>query len=354
MALKTMIGYIAHVWIFAIIACPALVLLFGCNGDRESGAREAEITIVLKTNYTPYLPESVRIEHNFNDDWRKTSMEKVSSTSWSYKGMVKTGHPYIFNIISHFELSNNLQCYKDSWVIKEGGIDATSLELNGKTIDNSYLVKTDGQWPNISFLISAQGDIQHAGSNQIIVDDRIPSGGGWSKGYFKYPLPPSGFEAGCAWLQAIHDERNSEESKVEVDWVNIYCNVNGVAQLLQSDNFNDTFGGGLATRYPWFLVDVDESMPAIIEPAGVLSMKPSERMDRIWFLWNTSRAKIPDNAERCWMEARVRISGPALVQTGLDWHQNLTSISSTYTIKEAGASNWFFADSEWQIISVGK
>ncbi len=177
-------------------------------------------------------------------------------------------------------------------------------------------------------------------------------------GYVAYLLPPAGFTAGLGWLQAIHDVNRPGPSSVEVDWMRLYCVVNGQDVLIESDEYDDAeIGGGLYTRYPWFETGFYEDISADFNlTKGYAVLTISDYPDNVWHWWNTQwpRALIPAAAERCFMEALVRIQGPALVQAGLDYWREPDSVWEGTNVNnvEAGISDWLSESDQWQLISI--
>ncbi len=188
------------------------------------------------------------------------------------------------------------------------------------------------------------------------VPSTIPPEVPHKEGYVTYLLPPDGFTAGLAWMQAIHDTNRPGPSTVEVDWMRFYCIVNGDDVLLASDEYdNSKIGGGLYTPFPEFSYYGD--IPAqfnLSKRHAVLTI--SEQPYYLWHWWNFlwPRASIPVDAERCFMEARVRIQGPAMVQAGLDyWREPDSEWDGTNVNNiEAGVSDWFFESDGWHLISI--
>jgi len=90
-------------------------------------------------------------------------------------------------------------------------------------------------------------------------------------------------------------------------------------------------------------------------PNRAVSMRVSQRPDRIWHFWSASgRALIPPgHLEGCTARARVRISTGALLQLGMDYWRDEGSLWGPHEKNnhEAGASNWYFPSSEWQEVT---
>jgi hypothetical protein len=179
-------------------------------------------------------------------------------------------------------------------------------------------------------------------------------------GYYRYALPPSGFTAVVGFMHAIDIDGTGAASKVEVDWIQLYATINSVDVLILEDKYDSYTSAmdwyGLYQRNPWYDGDRLAAMPWALEN-GSLVLEPSLYPQLIFHWWNTARSSIPAGASRVWFQARVRITGGAGVQTGIDYWKDLTA---TYAgpdanNREAGASDWFGnSTADWQIITVGK
>lgn len=178
--------------------------------------------------------------------------------------------------------------------------------------------------------------------------------------YYRYSIPPSGFTAVICWMQAIDILGMSSPDKVEVDWLRTHATVNGIDTILLEDTFDghtsamDSYG--LYSRNPWFAGDRLAAMPFSIQ-SSTLIMEPSLNPNHVFHWWNTSRSSIPSGTSRVWCEARVRITGGAGVQVGIDYWKDLTAPYAGFDVNntEAGVSDWHGNNTaEWQIITVGQ
>lgn len=186
----------------------------------------------------------------------------------------------------------------------------------------------------------------------------IPNEVAHKEGYVKYTGISEDYKAGVAWMQTIHNNEKEGNSKVEVDWLKLYARVKGKDIVISYDDFDiEKVCGGLFTRIPWYGIkeEIGEAMPSSFNN-GILILKPYERPNKVWHLWNCNRALFPVETTNIWMEARVRISGPALVQFGIDYWKDLNSPDRGISVNnvEAAVSNWYFEDDNWQVISVSK
>jgi len=178
--------------------------------------------------------------------------------------------------------------------------------------------------------------------------------------YFNYLTPPVGFTAAVGWMQAIDIDGKGNPCKVEVDWMRLHAVVNGADNLILEDTFNSRTGDmayyGLYSRNPWFDSDNEHPMPFDVANSTLI-MEPNLHPDRVYHWWNTARTIVPQGATRIWFEARVRITGGAGVQAGIDYWKDLAAQWAGLDINntEAGASDWFGnVTTDWQVISVGK
>ncbi len=179
--------------------------------------------------------------------------------------------------------------------------------------------------------------------------------------YFRYPTPPEGFSAVLGWMQAINIYGTGEPSEVEVDWMRLHAVLNdGSDIVLLEDDFDNELPSywyfGLYLRDPWFGDDdYHEPMPFLVEDSSLI-ISPNTDPDRV-FHWWTDRVDVPEDVERIWLEARVRISGLCGVQAGIDYWRNLDAewAGDNGNNIEAGASDWYGnSTTDWQVISVGK
>ncbi len=182
------------------------------------------------------------------------------------------------------------------------------------------------------------------------------------RAHVRASLPPPGWTSALAWAQALHDNRKQGPSSIEVDWLRLYCTVNGRDVLVVGEtlsNATGTAGGGLYLREPWFGDnDSPEPLPSAIRLSGETFTLPLSTVpDRVWHWWGY-RTVIPRGATKCWSAARVRPVGNALVQIGADWWKDPTIKwcgldSCNY---EAFNSDWFGAlpNNDWIKITAGK
>jgi hypothetical protein len=175
---------------------------------------------------------------------------------------------------------------------------------------------------------------------------------------FKRGLPPAGWTSGLAWVVAVHDSRKTGASNLDVDWVRFYCTVNGQETLIsgeQQGNGTGVVWSGLYTRYPWFGNNDAHSAMDVNFSADIASLPLSSIPDKAWH-FGGARPTIPVNATRCYASARIKLSGNALAQLGVDfWKDQSTNWCGLDQCNtEGSASDWYGASSDWITIYSGK
>jgi hypothetical protein len=181
---------------------------------------------------------------------------------------------------------------------------------------------------------------------------RIPDEVKYKAGYVNPTPPPAGFSSARLWGIAIADTRvpGHESAQVEVAWTQLSCRVEGREVVLNEDG--GQVRGGLYRRQPWFGTDAHDPIPLTYDAVNhVVVLRVGQRTDRVWHFWSPSpRAALPrGKLEGCTVRARVRISGGALLQMGMDyWRSTTIPYGSGGNNHEAGASDWYFSSPEWQ------
>lgn len=187
----------------------------------------------------------------------------------------------------------------------------------------------------------------------------IPPEVGHRSGYVKYLTPPNNYPFVLGWITAIHDKRSTLASYIELDYIRLYARVNGTDVLINSDEYNDnTAEGGLYKRVPWFGENYNTPIPYEYSNSENLVLRTSTFPDNVWHVYNRRSPRVvpPANVERCWVEVRCKITGPALIQIGIDYWIDGTSgwngdgVNNT----EAGVSDWYYNQNEWHIMTFGK
>ena len=328
------------------------------NFTAENALSNVDLNFTLETNYTPYSASKITVWHNFDDSWVESAMTQETADSWTFTRAIRAGKSYVFRLQSNFDTGSSLQWYTTSWIESKAGIRAKSLKINGIQIDKSYIVfGNTNDYVQFSITVASDGAITPGPGTSPNIDERIPPEVTWPEPYNKYPVPPSEYKAMLMWMQALHDDRKSGNSIVEVDYIKLYCRVGEVDQLVSEDNFSSSYGGALYIRRPFFLTDEHLSMNATISSSGYMIFYPSDNASRVWHWWST-RGSVPSGAQQCWGEARVRITGPAVVQAGGDYYTTINAPPSPGSVPrnplEAGVGKWYFESAEWQLVTFNK
>jgi hypothetical protein len=181
----------------------------------------------------------------------------------------------------------------------------------------------------------------------------VPSEPNQKQSYLAFWRAPYGFAGATPWLNVLHDTRQSGSSVVEIDYIRLWARIGGVSQPVASNEYNtNKFGGQLCARTPWYGGPCS-NMPGSISN-GVLTIRPSDFGNHVWHpyleSWPDPRFNI-GQADSVWIETRFRISGPAMVQAGLDYWQYVDYPSSN-RIEEAGATDWHCSQGVWQTVGL--
>lgn len=184
------------------------------------------------------------------------------------------------------------------------------------------------------------------------------------------------FRAATPWLTMVHDMRTTDSSWVDIDYLRLYAVVNGQNILVEENAYEDgRRGGTLATRSSWFGSTWDVLVERSSIRSGVLHLPLSTEPLRAWHVWvedswPTSagpnwRHLLPDNTQKVWVTARVRIRGPAALQLGWDYYRSTDDKGCDVDKDgaqdngwcEAGKTDWIFETFDndgWQIITLGR
>ena len=175
--------------------------------------------------------------------------------------------------------------------------------------------------------------------------------------YVAYSVNPAGYNFAVPWITAIHDERSTESSTVEVEHLRLYCQTSSGLIVTSQYNYDDgRFEGGLWQRRPrWFESGFVRTLtPRFSTPPGTVSFSPSDTPTAAWHPYGprfenaSDTTRVPNSASRCWTEAVVKITGRALVQAGLDYWETAGGDRKI----EGAVSDWYFAAQGWQTIRV--
>lgn len=187
----------------------------------------------------------------------------------------------------------------------------------------------------------------------VFVPADVPPG--LRSGHVVYSLPPQGWSSAVAWLHTIYDQRYAPApSSVQVDWMRLYAVVNGGAsvQLVgetaphpSSVAWADTYA-----RSPWF---GQPYAPAGIALGGdIVTATPDADVARLIIL-GTDRVPsgtIPAAATHLRLEARIRITGHAIAQAGIDFWVDGGAPPNGANNRLGGVTDWLGESGQWQVI----
>ena len=180
------------------------------------------------------------------------------------------------------------------------------------------------------------------------------------------------FRAATAWLSMVDDQRVSDGSYIEVDYLRMYGRAQGVEYMVSSDEYNssngDGPGGGLFERDLWFgkggVARTDVRSQSSIQN-GILVLPVEHCADCVWHVWveDYPRPLLRPGTDRVWVETRFRIVGKAVLQLGFDYYRGTTDKGCDIDLDgdqdvgwcEAGKSYWQFpsaAGDGWQILTL--
>lgn len=180
------------------------------------------------------------------------------------------------------------------------------------------------------------------------------------------------FRGATAWLSMVDDQRVTDGSYIEVDYLRMFARAQGVQYPVSSDEYNsstgDGPGGGLFERVPWFgnqgLPRTDVRSQSTVQN-GVLILPIERCSDCVWHVWveDYPRPLLRPGTDRVWVETRFRIVGKAVLQLGFDYNRNQTDKGCDIDLDqdqdvgwcEAGKTHWQFPSSTgdgWQVLTL--
>jgi IPT/TIG domain len=185
----------------------------------------------------------------------------------------------------------------------------------------------------------------------VLNDPRVPEEASYKSGYVNSMPAPEGFSSVLLWGIAIADTRvaGSASATVEVASTRLACVTDGREVVLNDDR--GSLRGGLYRRNPWFGINDHEPLPVAFDASNhAVILRVGQRPEKVWHFWPPSprQALPPGHLEGCTVKARVRISPGALLQMGMDYWRNPTTVYGPGDSHEAGASNWYFPSDRWQ------
>ena len=306
----------------------------------------ANFPVTVKMVFPYFQPDTVMINGVFTD-WKNKLMAKVNDTTFQFNGNdLAPGQNYIFySAFKLFPYYDSNYIYISTSYKNLSRIIYTKIYINDQLLNSSYVWGDN----NLHFSINEDGSI-HPAPNPVNqnIDDRIPPEVHWPYAYIHFPgdAPDTSQKQVTGWVQVLHDNNYSEQSKIEIDYVKLYARTLTQDTLLDSTNyysFNQVNDGGLYIRYPFFPPGFDEHDPM---PAttinGFLTFYPDSKKFKVWHFWNPEypRAKTDTSFKSYWFEVRYRITGKACIQIGLDFRNRNDSVT------EGGVSNWEFESTD--------
>lgn len=187
----------------------------------------------------------------------------------------------------------------------------------------------------------------------LVVPADVPDG--LRQGHVVLSLPPPGWRSAVGWIHTIYDDRYpAAPSSVDVDWLRLYAIVNGApVQLIAETGAHPSAVSWAEShaRSPWFGPPHE---PAGIGLSGdVVTADPGTDVTRLIIL-GTDRVPsgaIPAAATRMRIEARVRLTGHALAQLGIDFWIDTTATAGPGSNTLGGVTNWFGASGDgWRTV----
>ncbi len=317
-------------------------------GQTNMGLKSAvPVRIEFTSNFAPYPAQFATLEI-YASVVQRHPMAKVGD-AFVFEGDLLVNASYPMNIHTGYNTGCDETSYSE-YLASRSGIRARQVTINGSIITNDFLFDNFHDGANIVFKVSSTGQVSPGTGTVFEFDERIPAEVSATK-ETRWDTVMDYNTHVNAWYSVIHNDNMSDESKVEIAYFRLYARMNtGDDILLASDEFEAVWGGGLYYRYPYFACPITHfsDMPAELLN-GKLVFFPGLHKDRVWHGWCTGPwpAK-PSGTIGFWVEARVLISGPAVMQLGVDIRNNPSSHS------EYGLSNWYFESENWQVIYFNK
>ena len=335
--------------VMAVSLVAPLLVMVGCGSER---AGHVPIRVQLQHSHA----DRVVLVYAHNTDVGEIPMVQVADGTYEASVAMPQKAAYLIN----FKATSDLYPETALWIIRNSGIDARMITVNGVAISNDFLVMT-GQQPPAAVSVVRNGDDIGVGSGHVRLhpNTRIPPEVPGHTKYVRLRLPPQGFTAALPWLQALHTGSSSDASTVEVDSITLLARTAQGDVLLLEDGYARDMPvkgfdhGGTYLRHPFLFDEANSNwpMPASVRD-GCLVVEPHVHPDRVFHWWTSRRAVIPADAQFVTMIAKVRVTGDACVQAGIDFWRDA---SAPYAGKdgnntEAGLSDWIFASDEWQTL----
>lgn len=232
------------------------------------------------------------------------------------------------------------------------GLKYGQIYINNQLINNLYTISNwDNNGLDISVKINSDNSIvPNFDPNHVHLstNDRIPQEAHHHKTYRNRNVPyPEDINV-VGWVVALTDNNILDTCTIDVDYIKVFGRVgNNLTPLCSNDytTYNPDDDGGLYLRYPFFPEGFDEHdpMPGTLSQ-GILTIYPSQNNKKAWHWWSdrfTSSGGFNYDSYR--VECRLRITGHAVVQAGIDFR------NASETVHELGVSDWYFENNgTWQ------
>lgn len=232
------------------------------------------------------------------------------------------------------------------------GIKYTKVYIDNRLINSLYTVLNEqSNGMNICFKkegnsITPWNDSEHV---PLFHDDRIPSEVHHHNSYLNTFVPGPNDINVVGWAVALSDREIADSCKMEIDYIRIFGRLGTNLILLESQEYNaydPGNDGGLYMRHPFFPEGYDEhdTMPGELS-GGVLTLNVYQRPDKVWHWWTPRFYAASFSYDSYRVECRVRTTGHAVIQVGIDFRNAQDSVS------ELGVSDWAFENNgEWQTV----
>lgn len=150
-------------------------------------------------------------------------------------------------------------------------------------------------------------------------------------------IVPSNYRSIVGWFQAMQIEGTSEPSSVQLEYIKLYAATENGKIFLNPDDFKKFEGDFPNNKY--------SIIPREYFNSEGLFLKTSTDPYNKWVVTNKlwKRAKIENRANKCWIEVKYKITGPAYINFGIKFYKGDTNES-----KNAGETNWFKKQGVWQ------
>lgn len=257
------------------------------------------------------------------------------------------------------------------WVASYEGIYSAKVYVNDFLLNDQFLVLNQGK-DGCNFFINQASD------GTLNIGDRISKFGNvriapidaYIKEHSKViaqRLPSHKYILACG--SVIHDlEKPTEKSLVEIDYLVLKAKINGKYEEISRNDYNGTGvfdlnlrEGGFFVRDPWYDNGNESSKVPLTKDIllknGSIVIEPSSYLDKnkIFHWWNFDRSLIDNAYEDYIVEARIKITGPAFVQLGLDYYSDkdydAQGMSDKVKHLEIGLSDWAYNNiTDWQIL----